>query len=165
MPESVTPEEASREETLWQRVKLTVRTMNKDKVIDPVKVADKAIKALADDLIRFGCLLELRQIAREILRRTHLNGHSKNAADEEVETQSSFQGDDFSLLQMRYPRAHKNGRPQGYVLRDEMTEVDWEWNLVNLKSEGEVRLKHCRQLERYGISILGFRKETAHASA
>jgi len=47
----------------------------------------------------------------------------------EASISSGLPGDDFALLQARYPRALGK---QGYVPRADMTEKDWEWNVMDL---------------------------------
>lgn len=104
-----------------------------------------------------AAVFQLRQIAREVLRRYH-NGKGTSSkkprfADPEAPT---FPGEDFGLLQERYPRAHtKDDEERGYVLRDDMTQQDWEWNIAQLDGESGVKHKHARQLERWG-ELKGF---------
>ena len=69
-------------------------------------------------------------------------------------------GDDFSLLQRRYPMAHLNVEGErGYVLRDDMTEEDWLWNIAQLKDKMSGRAGHLEQLERWGEKVRGFKRE------
>jgi len=155
--EAISPDEAGKEDTLWQRVRLTILTMKGEPVIDPISVADIAIESLSYDVIRLGCILELRQIAREVLRRLHMNGAKSSPSRGTEPIQPTLPGHDFSLLQERYPKAHSNPKDErGYVLKERMSEEDWEWNKANLQGEGEVRIRHARQLDLYGRAILGF---------
>lgn len=153
-------EEEAAEITLRQIVKKAIRAIDGKSVVDPVKVAEKAMTLVPPNLIRFAAILTLRQIAREVLRKLHpttVGGKDKDASAELADDDEPvFAGEDFSLLSVRYPKAHLNGKPQGYVLRDDMTKEDWNWNLEQLNLDGAMKLRHRSQLARWGKIIKGW---------
>jgi hypothetical protein len=98
--------------------------------IDP---ADSSVK-----LVRLGCHLQLRQIARAQCR--------KLFEDSEDEDEPRFNG--FEGLQWRYPSARSKGEIEPeYVLRDHMTNNDVNYNVARLRREGRAKLAHADALE------------------
>jgi hypothetical protein len=154
--------------TLWQRVTRSARKLDSTAVVDPVVIAEHAmsqIELYTPALVRTAAMLQLRQIAREVLRSLHKPNGKKarqskgqERASEEAPT---FPGDDFRLLQVRYPKAHVLGRPQGYALLDELTEADWNWNIDQLLNESGVKSAHASQLKRWGERLKGFIRKGA----
>lgn len=151
------------EKTIADRVKEAIQHLNGTSVIDPSKVADHAIKRLTHDLVRSAAHLHLRQVAREALRRYYGKQNDKKPHPSVgKDAEPTFAGADYSLLQDRYPKSHMPEGERGYVLRDDMTEEDWKWNLDQLESESNIKAKHARQLESWGRKMKGFvRRETA----
>jgi hypothetical protein len=111
--------------------------------INPSWIATEALKeidpaARSVDLVRLGCHLTLRQIARAQCR--------KLFEDSEDEDEPRFTG--FDGLQWRYPtvRSKQNEEPE-YVLRDHMSRSDVEYNVARLRREGRAKLAHADALE------------------
>jgi hypothetical protein len=88
-----------------------------------------------------GCHLQIRQMARQELRRKH----DPNAVI--IDQLTSGQDDFFpETLQDRYPRRTAHGEEPVYVLRDLMTDADVEWNMNRMRRGGEALLKHADAL-------------------
>lgn len=88
-----------------------------------------------------GCHLQIRQMARQELRKRH----DPNAVVNEQ--LASGQGDFFpDTLQLRYPRRTQPGEEPVYVLRDLMTEDDVDWNESRMRRGGEALLRHADAL-------------------
>jgi len=83
-------------------------------------------------LVRWGCVLELRQLARPMLRR-------------EYEEKDERQQEMFDALQDRYPGAGKN--KGSYIPRHMMTAKDYMANIERLRNEARAKLKHADALE------------------
>lgn len=88
-----------------------------------------------------GCHLQIRQMARQELRKRH----DPNAAVNEQ--LAGGQGDFFpDTLQSRYPQRTQPGEEPVYVLRDLMTDDDVEWNEYRMRRGGEALLRHADAL-------------------
>jgi hypothetical protein len=88
-----------------------------------------------------GCHLQIRQMARQELRKRH----DPNAIMHDVISgQDEFDFPD--TLQLRYPRRTQPGDEPVYVLRDLMTDDDVEWNETRMRRGGEALLKHADAL-------------------
>lgn len=87
-------------------------------------------------LIYVGCHLQLRQIARALLRNEFEDDKEKSAQHEL-----------FPDLQWRYPRQHRAGEEPCYILLEDMTDADVEYNVVRLRDEGNAKLKHATALQ------------------
>jgi hypothetical protein len=86
----------------------------------------------APALVRWGCVLELRQLARPLLRREF-----------EVEKSDAHQ-DMFEGLQDRYPGT---GDHKGlYMPRQMMTEADYLANIARLENEAQAKQQHADAL-------------------
>lgn len=116
--------------------------------INPSWIATEALKEIdpagrSVDLVRLGCHLQLRQIARAECRTLF--------EDSEDGDEPRFSG--FEGLQWRYPtaRSKRNEEPE-YVLRDQMTNDDVEYNVGRLRREGRAKLAHADALEAWGRS-------------
>jgi hypothetical protein len=148
--------------TIWQRVLRAIRKMEADGVrtINPTTVADLVSPKLTPDLKVIAEIMHLRQTAREILRRVYPEKGAKGefACKSSVadEREPVFPGPDFSLLQRRYPKAHKEGGERGYTPRDNMTEEDWRWNVSRFDRESRIKRAHRDQLILWGITVKGF---------
>jgi hypothetical protein len=88
-----------------------------------------------------GCHLQVRQIARQELRKRH----DPNAVMQDYIENSQ---DDFfpDTLQLRYPRRMQKGEEPLYVLRDLMTDDDVDWNESRMRRGGEALLRHADAL-------------------
>jgi hypothetical protein len=101
-------------------------------------------------LVRWGCVLELRQLARPMLRREF-----------EQQDIDQAQGELFEGLQDRYPGV---GDHKGmYVPRQMMTLPDYDANIARLRHEAEAKQKHADALaaERDEKVRLGFFADAA----
>ena len=110
--------------------------------IDPAKVAPA--------LVQLGCHLELRQIARSVLRTVF--EPSAEAATQLVDGEAQRQHELFPDLQWRYPKARTAGKNEEpvYVRLEELTPNDVAFNVSRLRSEALAKLAHADALERYG---------------
>ena len=118
--------------------------------INPSWIATEALSEIDPDnhsvvLVRLGCHLQLRQIARQQCRNLFEDGDGENA------NQPRFSG--FSGLQWRYPTARSKRQPEPeYVLRDHMNDGDVAYNVSRLRSEARAKLEHADALEAWGRS-------------
>lgn len=88
-----------------------------------------------------GCHLEIRQIARQKLRRAH---------DPYAKVKASVEGEDDlfpETLQERYPRKPVPDEEPLYALRDLLTKSDVEYNVARMRRGGRALLKHADALE------------------
>jgi len=116
--------------------------------INPSWIATEALKEIdpssrSVDLVRLGCHLQLRQIARAECRTLF--------EDTEDVDEPRFSG--FEGLQWRYPtaRSKRKDEPE-YVLRDHMSDDDINYNVARLRREGRAKLAHADTLEAWGRS-------------
>ena len=111
--------------------------------INPTWIATEALKELdpaarSVELVRIGCHLQLRQIARAQCRKLF---------EEEGDDEDEPQFNEFKALQWRYPSARSKDEPEPqYVLRDLMTRADVNFNIMRLRREGMAKLKHADAL-------------------
>ncbi len=140
---------ASETQPLTAVVAKIIETRRNEKRINPSWIATEALLEIDPDkvsvpLVYLGCHLELRQIARGLLRQHFENPSSP--ADDEV-----AQHDLFPDLQRRYPSARsKEAAEPEYVLLDEMTDSDIWFNVGRLRKEGTAKLRHADALEAFG---------------
>jgi hypothetical protein len=88
-----------------------------------------------------GCHLEIRQIARQKLRRAH---------DPYDKVKASVEGEDDlfpETLQDRYPRQPRPPEEPIYALRDLLTRADVQYNIERMRRGGRALLKHADALE------------------
>jgi hypothetical protein len=88
-----------------------------------------------------GCHLEIRQIARQKLRRAH---------DPYAKVRASIEGEDDlfpETLQERYPRQPRPSEEPIYALRDLLTQADVQYNVGRMRRGGMALLKHADALE------------------
>jgi hypothetical protein len=98
-------------------------------------------------LIYLASHLQLRQIARELCRKSY-------AGDEESKRQHEL----FPDLQWRYPSARsKEQEEPEYVRLEHLEEVDVDYNVARLRKEGRAKLKHADSLEAWGLQRFGKR--------
>jgi hypothetical protein len=113
--------------------------------INPSWIATEALKEIdpanrSHPLVRTGCHLQLRQIARAQCRKLFEDD------DGEDDSEPLFTG--FKQLQWRYPAAHSKGKPEPeYVLLDQLSRADVEYNARRLRLEGHAKLEHADALE------------------
>jgi len=118
--------------------------------INPSWIATEAMKLIdpknrSIGLVRIGCHLQLRQIARGQCRK------SFESPDEGDDDQPQFAG--FDDLQWRYPTSRPKGLPEPeYILRESMTDEDIAYNVASLRREGRAKLQHADFLEACGRS-------------
>jgi hypothetical protein len=87
-----------------------------------------------------GCHLEVRQMARQELRKHDPNAKIKKEIDD-------GQADFFSdTLQDRYPRRVPEGEEPVYVLRDLMDDDDVRYNEMRMRRGGMALLRHADAL-------------------
>jgi hypothetical protein len=97
-------------------------------------------------LVYLGCHLELRQIARSLVR-LHFEDTSDPADDE------SAQHELFPKLQWRYPAARSSGAGEPeYVKLEDLSAADVAYNVQRLRREGNAKLKHADALDAFGRS-------------
>lgn len=137
------------ESTLAEAAQRVIDRRRDRQSISPSWVATEAMNDLdpervSVEIVYFGCHLQLRQIAREILRK-------RFKPDEAPER--SAQHDLFPDLQWRYPTARtaKNEEPE-YVLLESLTKEDINYNVARLRSEAVAKLRHADALEAFGMS-------------
>lgn len=88
-----------------------------------------------------GCHLEIRQIARQKLRRAH---------DPNARVEASVEGEDDlfpETLQERYPRQPRPPEEPIYAKRDLLTRADVQYNVERMRRGGRALLKHADALE------------------
>lgn len=119
--------------------------------ISPAWVATEAMyvidpERLGPDLEYFGCHLQLRQIARQLLRQRFEPDDQRLSAQHEL----------WPDLQPRYPKANsaKTEEPE-YVLLEHMTSEDIDYNVARLRNEANAKLRHADALEAFGRSRPG----------
>jgi hypothetical protein len=92
-------------------------------------------------LVYIGCHLELRQLARKILRERF----------EPEEDADKVTHPLFPELQWRYPiDPPKTEEPQ-YVLLELLRKQDWRFNVNRLRGDAKRRLRHADKLEAWGM--------------
>jgi hypothetical protein len=121
--------------------------------IVPSWIATEALKEIdpanrSHPLVRAGCHLQLRQIARAQCRNLFEDGDTIDDGEPE------FTG--FKELQWRYPAAHSKGKPEPeYVLLDQLSRADVIYNVRRLRREGQAKLKHADALEAWDLARRG----------
>jgi hypothetical protein len=139
----------TREESQLAEIVARIIDIRRSQVrINPSWIATEALKEIdpagrSVDLVRLGCHLQLRQIARAECRTLF--------EDSEDGDEPRFSG--FEGLQWRYPASRSKGKDEPeYVLRDQMTNDDVEYNVGRLRREGRAKLAHADALEAWGRS-------------
>ena len=111
--------------------------------VNPSWIATEALKEIdpanrSHPLVRTGCHLQLRQIARAHCR--------KLFEDDDDDSEPHFA--DFKELQWRYPAAHSKDKSEPeYVLLDQLSRIDVEYNVQRLQREGQAKLDHADALK------------------
>jgi hypothetical protein len=116
--------------------------------ISPSWVATEAMLVIdprrtAPPLVHLGCHLELRQLARSILREWF---------EGEQEDHDSAQHELFPNLQRRYPVQRTRGDEPEYVRLEDMSIADLRFNVGRLRREAHAKLAHADALEAFGRS-------------
>ena len=131
-------------------------------VLIPAKIADSAYMSLDPDSVaplsvRWGCVLQLRQIARRECARLH---DPKQVVLERNEEELDL----FSeMLQDRYP-AKRNG-DEVYVLREALT-VDERYRVIGrMKRCGKALVKHADALQKETETLVNTGSLRKHAAA
>jgi hypothetical protein len=96
-------------------------------------------------LVYKGCHLELRQIARSLLR-------NRFEPEEDVDKLTHPL---FPELQLRYPVTEKEDAEPRYVLLESLGHIDWKFNVRRLRADAGSRLKHADALEAWGMNKFG----------
>lgn len=109
--------------------------------ISPAWLATEAMRELdpgqaSPSLVYIAANLQLRQIARGMCR-------NRFEADEEQTDQHSL----WPNLQTRYPAVHSKDSEPEYVLLEDLTKADVEYNVQRLRAEAEAKLAHADALE------------------
>lgn len=161
-------------EQLINMLKLIISNEKTRTVIDPVWVADVAIKKMDPEgrsplLITLAATLELRQLARMLLRKYFAPVED---TEEAAEPHSLFPD-----LQWRYPKAPPEKKAktskakeegeedkQGYVLLEEMDYEDMRFNIARLRKTGYGMLAHADRLEAWMFEHM-IKKARAEAEA
>jgi tRNA A37 threonylcarbamoyladenosine dehydratase len=93
--------------------------------------------------IYLACHLQLRQIARQELRK-RFDDDDRYDEDDDLERQHEM----FPELQWRYPsvRSKDDAEPQ-YILLEQMSEADVFYNVARLRSEAKSKWDHASALE------------------
>lgn len=118
--------------------------------ISPSWVATQAMAELDPDrssvrLVYLGCHLELRQIARSVLRMRFEDEDGRDDDDDPTR-----QHELFPELQWRYPTARSRDAEPEYVRLEFLTDGDIQFNVERLRREGRSKLAHADALEAHG---------------
>lgn len=138
----------SAEEELWN---VTREVLDKNKAattISPAWVATQVMWHIQffpalHRLGYVGCHLQVRQIARELLR--------KHDPIEQIKDAVAGQSELFpDTLQEHYPKRRKKSEEPVYVQREAMTDDDVAYNVDRMRKGGSALLKHADALEAWG---------------
>ena len=126
---------------LYEAVSICIEKVSGEVEISPEMVAMCALKELDPDqsapiLVTWGCNLELRQIARQVLRKTF----DPLEREDHIDQGSLFEG-----LQAKYPC--KRDGEDVYVDRMVLTKNERDFNIRRLRSEGLSKLEHADALQ------------------
>jgi hypothetical protein len=116
--------------------------------INPSWIATEALKEIdpsnrSVELVRLGCHLHLRQIAR---------GQCRKLFDPSEEPFADEQSELFENLQWRYPVTRTAADEPEYILREHMTNADIAFNVGRFRRAGRKLLAHADTLEAWGRS-------------
>lgn len=116
--------------------------------ISPAWVATAVLAQLDPDRVTqadiyLACNMQLRQIARQELRK-RFDNDDRYDEDEDIVRQHEM----FPELQWRYPSVRSEGdaEPQ-YILLEQMSEADVFYNVARLRSEAKSKWDHASALE------------------
>jgi len=124
---------------LMQKLRMEyVSADERDILVYPETLAAKVMLDLdpqgnAPLLVSWGCVLELRQLARSICR------------EDKDDRAEAMQETLFGRLQKRYPV--KRGEFESYCLRMEMTLGERRANCTRLRNEAHTKMQHADSLE------------------
>src|SRR5258708_22781655 len=123
--------------------------------INPDSIATAALleldqKKISVPAVLAGCHLALRQIARGQLRKRFLeepdddeDASESEQSEHDCDAPEPEQADLFPQLQRRYP----SSRAGEYILREQMSAADLNFNVGRLRKEGATKSKHADALE------------------
>ena len=136
--------ESTNTDLLMDVLRECLDVINSEIEIQPALLASCAIKkidpeTLSPPLVGWAANLELRQLARGLLRKKFDPTHEENP-----------QAEMFEGLQERYP-TKRNAEPT-YVVLDELSDEEIEDNLVRMGREISAKQKHYDALEAYRFS-------------
>jgi hypothetical protein len=134
------------EEQLYAAVQKVIDDYHAVGEVSPSWIATQVMQAIEfprslHALGYVGCHLEIRQIARQKLRRAH---------DPKAKVQASIDGEDDlfpETLQERYPRQPRSSEEPIYALRELLTRADVQYNVERMRRGGRALLKHADALE------------------
>jgi len=116
--------------------------------IGPAAVASEAMKTLdkkaaAPVVVAWGCNLQCRHAARDILR------HKFDPTDEEDTDDTVEQHPLFPDLQTRYPTKRGGGRDSEYILLEHLTDAEIDYNATRMERSANKLLHHRDSLIAY----------------
>ena len=145
-------------------VRKHIMTHSRDASVDPYKIASNVLEELEPHDSKLAAHLQLRHLARELLRREFEVAAANDSAPPEAPPRSGrittlqvrqtaqSEPEIPNLLQDRYPQANH----AGYIKRELMSEADWRWNIARLEHEGRVKNEHAAALREWGEANKGW---------
>lgn len=135
-------------EKLIEAINQAIDSFDSDLPISTAGVADIAARSLdpeglAPELVMWGCVLELRQLAREALRNL-----GRRSPEDEME---AAQGQLFEVLQPRYPVTR--GGDIVSIPRQEMTFEEYMEHAKRLEREGQAKIRHSDALKAEALML------------
>jgi hypothetical protein len=126
---------------LEETLNICLKQIEDEIEISPAFLSDCAMKRLdafnrAPVLVKWGCSLQLRQLARGILR---------GAFDPMSDESKASQSDMFGGLQDKYPCTRNGDRV--YVDRMNLTRNERHYNMLRLTKEANTKLQHAEALK------------------
>lgn len=142
------------EEQLYAAVQKVIGDYNQVGEVSPSWIATQVMQEIAfpqslHALGYVGCHLEIRQIARQKLRRAH---------DPFATVKASVSGEDDMFpetLQERYPRQPRASEEPVYALRDMLTRADVNYNVERMRRGSRALMKHADALEAWDAARVG----------
>jgi len=137
-------------ERLHAAVQLVIDKQGSADEVSPASIATEVMRAIEfppelHELGYVGCHLEVRQIARQKLRRQH---------DPNARVAGSIAGEDElfpDTLQERYPRRPRPNEDPVYAKRDALTDEDVAYNVGRMRRGARALLKHADALEAWHV--------------
>lgn len=146
--------------SLNEIVSLLIQKQKDEPRISPSSIATEAMSKLRArwmnkpqeyPLVYLGCHLQLRQIARGLLREWFEPNEDANKATHPL----------FPELQARYPMARMEDQEPTYILLEQLAPTDWRFNVRRLRADAESRLRHASALEAWGFEKFKFATRAA----
>jgi hypothetical protein len=143
---------------LRRTVREYIKAHRNDITVDPYAIASAVLDQLSEYESQIAAHLQLRQIARALLRH-EFEFEGETNEQSEAQPASAFskpklklshedarQPDIPNLLQDRYPRADGGG----YIQREKMSDLDWRYNLAGLAKDIAGKQAHYEALLQWG---------------